>query len=162
MDADYLFLADFPLLRESQFRVTSEPDTSYNCIAWAVDGITDAWWWPDEDGEWPDSVPRHETLDAFIAAFATRGYTPCVDESLEPEFEKVAIYASEEGPRHAARQLSDGTWTSKLGPLHDIQHQTLESLSGQCYGSVVSYLKRPSLTTLQSATGQADSNSLSH
>ena len=38
----------------------------------------------------------------------------------------VAIYQSGGLPTHAARQLSDGNWTSKLGPNIDITH----SLSG--------------------------------
>jgi len=56
-------------------------------------------------------------------------------------FEKVAIYALDGEPTHAARQLSDGTWTSKLGKDIDITH-TLRALEGSTYGQVAAYLKR--------------------
>jgi hypothetical protein len=49
---------------------------------------------------------------------------------------------------HAARQLDNGKWTSKLGQLEDIEHESLEALSGAVYGSVVQVLKKP--TTWQS------------
>ena len=49
-------------------------------------------------------------------------YFPTVDESLEPGFEKVALYALGGVPKHAARQLSSGRWSSKLGDLEDVEH----------------------------------------
>jgi hypothetical protein len=52
------------------------------------------------------------------------------------------LFADADGtPSHAARQLRDGTWTSKLGMSEDIQH-ALEDLTGEVYGSVVHILKR--------------------
>jgi hypothetical protein len=44
-------------------------------------------------------------------------------------------------PKHAARQLANGRWTSKLGELEDIEH-TLNGLDGIWYGSVMLILKR--------------------
>ena len=138
--------AHFPGLQTSSFRVTSSASRDYNCIAW-VAGDTAQWWWPDPDSEndaifWPSSVPREETLVAFEAAFATLGYTP--DSSAEPErgFEKIALFASGTTPTHAARQLANGRWTSKLGLREDIEHD-LHAISGVAYGRVVRILKRP-------------------
>jgi hypothetical protein len=133
----------FPVLVRTGYQITSPPDPVYNCIAHAV-GVTDNWWWPDPDGfdYWPPGLVRERTLAAFLQAFATVGYTPCPDDSLEPGWEKAAIYATDEGPAHAARQLSNGLWTSKLGPDDDIEH-TLEGLGGALYGSVVQFLRRP-------------------
>ena len=56
------------------------------------------WWWPDIDPDndaifWPPSVPLEETLDAFVAAFATLGYAPASVVEPEPGFEKVALFA---------------------------------------------------------------------
>jgi hypothetical protein len=132
----------FPDLVKSGYQVTSPPDPIYNCIAHAM-GLTDNWWWPDPDGfdYWPAGVVRECTLDAFIQAFATAGYTACPHGSLEPDWEKVAIYATDEGPTHAARQLASGLWTSKLGPDDDIE-PTLEGLCSPLYGSVVQFLRR--------------------
>jgi len=45
-------------------------------------------------------------------------------------------------PTHAARQLENGRWTSKLGELEDIEHD-LHHLASGAYGAVVQILKRP-------------------
>ena len=80
-------------------------------------------------------------LTTFVQAFATLSYTPCPDGSLEPGWEKVAIYATHEGPTHAARQLDNGRWTSKLEPDDDIEHES-QGLRGSLYGTVVQFLRR--------------------
>jgi len=133
----------FPDLVRTGYQVTSPSDPTYNCIAHAAN-IKNTWWWPDPDGFdcWPPGIVRERTLPAFIQAFATVGYTPCPDGSPEVGWEKVAIYATDEGPAHAARQLTNGRWTSKLGPDDDIEH-ALEGLCSPSYGSVVQFLRRP-------------------
>jgi hypothetical protein len=133
----------FPKLRGSGYRVTSPSDAVYNCLAWAA-GAADRWWWPGEDAEfWPMGVDRAETLLAFQAAFASSGYVVCVDDAIEANFERVALFADEHGvPRHASRQLRSGRWTSKIGELEDIEH-ALRDLEGAEYGSVIVIMKRP-------------------
>ena len=79
---------------------------------------------------------------AFVEAFSTLGYEPCADGDLEDGFEKIAIYQSPGGIQHAARQLSTGRWTSKLGGLEDIEHASPAELEGAEYGEVVQYLRR--------------------
>jgi hypothetical protein len=120
----------FPDLVRTGYYITSPPDPLYNCIAHAA-GITNKWWWPDPDGfdYWPQGVLRERTFAAFIHALATLGYGPCPDGALEVGWEKVAIYATADGPAHAARQLENGRWTSKLGPDDDIEH-ALASYAG--------------------------------
>jgi hypothetical protein len=140
--------AVFPRLAERPHEVTSQADSTYNCIAWAA-GVQSAWWWPDGFGEyyWPHDVPRSETVAAFAAAFGTLGYSPCEDRSFEAGIEKIAIYVDAAGvPTHAARQLEDGTWTSKLGQLQDITHSTPDDLYCDVYGSICLFLQRPRLT----------------
>jgi hypothetical protein len=131
----------FPALKALGYQVTSEPDKSYNCIAWAAGCSTD-WWWPSEDDYWPERAPREETLEA---AFAVLGYSRCDHGELEPNFEKVALYAIGSVPKHAARQEADGSWTSKLGRMHDIKHNTAEAIISVSYGAIARYLKRPRL-----------------
>jgi hypothetical protein len=133
----------FPNLKSAGYAVTSPPTGDYNCIAWAA-GVTDDWWWPDplRTSGWPATAPREETVAAFIEAFRTLGYASGADDTLEEGFEKVALYALAGTPKHAARQLADGRWTSKLGELEDIEH-TLTGLVGTWYGDVVQILKRP-------------------
>jgi hypothetical protein len=138
----------FPNLVDGFWRKTSEENTYYNCIAWAAYDQNN-WWWPsgNSDDYWPSSAPLEETLAAFIAAYGTCGYVVCSDGSLEPDFEKIAIFAKSQlgtlVPQHAARQLQDGCWTSKLGPHEDIEHVAVSGVEGQEYGSVVTYMKRP-------------------
>ena len=82
-------------------------------------------------------------MPAFAAAFLTIGYTPCASAEMEPDFEKVAFFARPDGtPEHAARQLDDGRWTSKLGLLQNIEHHTLGDLSDNTYGTVELLLRR--------------------
>jgi hypothetical protein len=140
----------FPALRDRPFAITSPQDDSYNCIAWAA-GDSGNWWWPDPEFEdtWPVGVMREETVEAFHDTFATLGYQVCAQENVEPGFEKIALFALNGKPKHAARQLNDGTWTSKLGPMEDITHE-LHDLTGLAYGSVVLLMKRSRATANQS------------
>jgi hypothetical protein len=112
---------DIPELATAGYEITSEATIVYNCIAWAA-GDPSQWWDCDEDGPidipgcyWPEGAKHGTHLDALISAYETRGYSICRDSSLEEGFEKVALYAKEGEWRHAARQLVDGRWSSKLG-----------------------------------------------
>jgi hypothetical protein len=138
-------LAGFPLLNAENCIITSSASTKYNCIAWAA-GNSARWWWPDalESYYWPSGVPREETVEAFLGAYATLGYVECPDASFEPGFQKIALYAKglSMKPTHAALQLPSGRWTSKLGALEDVDHSDLAALQGPAYGSAVRYLKR--------------------
>lgn len=132
----------FPGLRGQPYQITSPKDHRYNCIAFAV-GDDRNWWWPDAAGQdsWPASVARAETIDAFRDAFATVGYTVCDNDHLEPGYEKVALFALAGVPKHAAKQLPNGRWISKLGLSEDIEHQ-LHDLTGMVYGSVALVMQR--------------------
>jgi len=137
--------AAFPGLGTTSFQITSPPDFNYNCIAWAA-GVVSDWWWPIGDARetyWPEGPERQITLDAFIAAFQTLGYAACGNDSLEAGFEKIAIFTDpNRKPTHAARQLPNGRWTSKLGYSEDIEHE-LRALEGAIYGSVVLFMRKP-------------------
>lgn len=95
-----------PGLADGGYRLTSPRDGDYNCIAWAA-GDTYLWWWPGRDVRkeyWPPEAPRERTLDAFVAAFASLGYTPCDGELAEAGHERIALFAGEDGrPTHASR-----------------------------------------------------------
>ena len=58
-------------------------------------------------------------------------------------YEKIAIYAFVGQFTHAARQLDNGQWTSKLGFREVITHPTLAALSGGIYGNVHCIMRRP-------------------
>ncbi len=127
---------------------TSEDTDSYNCVAWALWGAapkTYRWWWPDPWGEhyWPRSVERKATLQAFLDTFMLYSFIPCNDGQLEEGSYKLAIYSTPTGePKHVARQLISGEWTSKLGDLEDIRHGTLDLLESDLYGLPIQYMKR--------------------
>lgn len=145
--------AFFPNLTRSDYEVTSSPTVLYNCIAYSA-GDHARWWWPDECAPhafWPEGLEKVETLAAFVLAFEGQGYVVCGsgNREIEQSYEKVALFTDIDGvPTHAARQLTDGTWTSKLGEAEDIRHRSLEALEGGDgqsigYGSVTCILIRP-------------------
>lgn len=146
-EAALRFDPGFPRLQTADFKVTSPHDPAYNCIAWAADD-DEAWWWPraESDAYWPDQAPLEETVEAFVTAYGTLGYEVCPDGALETTHEKIAIFVdNSDTPTHAARQLADGRWTSKLGMFHDIEHELVD-VEGPLYGKVGQYMKRPRRT----------------
>jgi hypothetical protein len=133
----------FPKLASTQFEITSPRTKLYNCIAWAA-GETNRKWWPDKMNVdfWPKGVAREATLAAFITAYNTLGYEPCDNGDFEIGFEKIAIFLKPAGtPAHAARQLGNGKWTSKLGNEEDIEHE-LNGVECQQYGQAKKFMKR--------------------
>jgi hypothetical protein len=138
----------FPNLRSTGYELTSSDTIDYNCVAWAVEAEQEEWWWPDPMGEgyWPASAPREETLEAFVATFELCGYDLCDTDKQEPGFEKIAIYVSLHGskPTHVARLKPNKNWTSKIGSSEDIEHVTLDGLTGEhpAYGKVAQCMKR--------------------
>jgi hypothetical protein len=136
-------LAKYPALASGHFRITSPRDSSYNCLAFAADE-TRRCWPPSAFGglHWPAGAVAEDTLDGWISAYGTLGYTVSASAELESEWEKIAIYADRDFPLHVARQLPTGLWTSKLGPQEDIEHE-LAGLQGEEYGRVAVVLARP-------------------
>lgn len=107
---------------------------------------------------WPPEAPSELTISAFEKAFQSVGYASCKDGKPEEGFEKIALYAKKTPsgpiPTHAARQLAGGKWTSKMGPLQDIEHHKPGHVTGPVYGAVVGYMKRrlqDPLTTAEDA-----------
>ncbi len=134
----------FPNLTSDNHKITSPQTPEYNCIAWAA-GEDERWWWPGPPPYtyWPPGIPRNESIESFMAAFATLGYEICDNSDIEPGFEKVVLYAkNDKEPTHMARQVESGGWTSKLGEDHDIEHATLDTISGPFYGIAVKILRR--------------------
>lgn len=143
--------ARFPNLTGSNYQVTSKHTPIYNCIAYAANDQAN-WWWPEGLGcHWPISH-QAETVECFVAAYATLGYAPTESSDLsDSSIERVAIYVDRNGvPTHAARQLQNGKWTSKLGEWEDIEHDTLEAVEdlndlGLGYGRCVLILERTTI-----------------
>ncbi len=137
------FPTQFPNSQLEPFLATSPHTPSYNCIAWAF-GDDTKWYWPDPIHMyyWPLSVPREITIDAFIALYNSISYMICASGEYEEGKEKIAIFVDSQGiPTHAARQLTNGSWTSKLGQHIDVQHSIM-AMEGGDYGNVSVYMER--------------------
>jgi hypothetical protein len=138
--------AAFPNLHSEGHTPRSPKSPKYNCIAWAA-GDLKRWWWPALMYYWPAGTPRANTIEAFVQAFGSIGYVACDDaECGNPLYEvavdRIALYALNGIPKHAARQINATTWTSKMGNDIDLEH-TLRGLEGPCYGHVRKILRRP-------------------
>lgn len=135
----------WPNLRRTGYIVTSAQDRIYNCFAWAA-GDTTACWDPlpeeGKDSYWPEGVPRVNTIEAFVQAYETIGFSVCDSPDLEAGIEKIVIYANNGVPDHAARQLPNGRWTSKIGEYEDVEHDIGAFKGGKYFGEVAVILKR--------------------
>jgi hypothetical protein len=134
-----------PRLAREEYVESSPARRRCNCFAWVAGDTTRAWYPRGEPdlSYWPPGVRDDFKIDAFIEAYATLGYTPCADGALVEGVEKIALYEDVDGaPSHAARQLPDGQWESKMGTWEDIRHRTPACLEGGDYGVVRVYLER--------------------
>ena len=135
----------FPKLLAAGYEVESRKDRNYNCVAWSATRDQTRWWEPrNEPGiYWPEGIATDYSMEGFTAVFQELGYVICDDDKLEDGFEKVALYEAEGlGFQHVSHQLPDGRWASKLGPDEDIEHNSLEALESDDYGSPSVFLKR--------------------
>ena len=135
--------ANFPRLAAAgSYDRTSDKTSNYNCIAWAINR-NDDWWWPEPDAYWPDPSATKPTVDAFGQVFEDLGYRRAKSLDRDWGYEKIALYVDSNGtPTHAARQLPNGEWTSKLGHGWDITHRTLDDLYQSIYGTALHVWRR--------------------
>ncbi|MXZ92075.1 MAG: hypothetical protein F4Z05_11465 [Chloroflexi bacterium] len=136
-----LLIAAFPRLASEGFEIVGEPTTQYNCIAYAA-GYASDWWWPDGINYWPPWATPTERTESLIEVFDGLGYEQCDDSHAETGYQKVALYEEEGEMKHAAVQMSDGAWRSKMGQGPLIEHRSPESLSGGIYGDATVYMRR--------------------
>jgi hypothetical protein len=136
----------YPALRRTGYYVTSDETPEYNCIAYAAGDETRKWGWPPclPGWYWPPGAQPGGSIDALKSAFEAVGFAQCAADDSERGFEKVALYANGDGGwEHAAKQLPNGEWSSKLGDWEDIRHIKVNAFAGSDYGLAVYYMKRP-------------------
>lgn len=138
----------FPKLTDQNHSVSSPATDNYNCVAWAYEVSNKKMWPGAPDYYWPSDVAGADELQTLIQLYLDAGYEQCDNGQREDGFKKVAIYVSQEGPQHVARQLKSGRWTSKLGDFEDIEHDTLEILEGESYGKATVFLKKRAVPSL--------------
>lgn len=124
----------------------SSRNPAYNCFAWAA---RESNFWVEPPGTapwacWPRDLPEWDTVENYVRAYSKLGFEECENGTMEPDTEKIAIFADGDGaPMHAARQLPSGRWTSKFGKGIDFEHD-LDTLDGDpAVGTVVCYMRRP-------------------
>jgi hypothetical protein len=115
-----------------EFQVLGPATMNYNCIAWAV-GVTNQWVWPIKPGKEP-------SVADFDVLFGKHGYRRVkgLNFDLKTGTQKIVLYGKRKGqtwePTHVARQLFDGSWSSKLGNLPLVRHLEPSDLDGGVYG----------------------------
>jgi hypothetical protein len=139
----------FPDLHNVASKQTSDFDLDYNCIAHAF--LDDQKpWWPtglpvagfDRYGYyWPIASDNRSHMRAFLDWFSHDGWTETKSDKFAPHMLRVALYAKAAQPTHAARQIGQGVWTSKLGQGLDLSHK-LEELNGPNYGAPIALFEK--------------------
>jgi hypothetical protein len=133
--AERAFVTGFPNLG-ADFEVLAPRNSTFNCIAWSM-GITNRWVWPGK------SVADFDREYGRLGFYRLR----TLDYRLQPGVTRIVLYGQVKPAgmiecTHAARQATDGTWTSKLGKLPLIRHLTPEALNGQSYGRPIAVYVR--------------------
>ena len=129
------------LFQGVQTEIKSPHNPTYNCLAWTI-GEKAKWW--DEDRWWPPRSTPGPTVRHLVAAYVALEFEECGrDDSVEPGFEKVAIFAIGENWTHGCKQHYDGRWWSKLGEEEDTLHTLEEAEQVPIYGKLAIILRRP-------------------
>ena len=159
----HALISVFPdLAGDNNFRILSDVDPQYNCIAWAM-GYTDRWVDIDTDlyGHWwPDGVTKSMSPEALVEAFEAEGFEPTNNAKLEKGYSKVVLYCNESTGEwtHAARIITDHIEHSKFGQAwdgehsHDVLQNTSARQESQSYGSAYAYMRRKSAAPAHNVT----------
>ncbi len=133
--------SQFPLLTKSNHVITSPKDQSYNCIAWSLK-FNACWFWPSAfPAYWPIPHNGQATLATFSAMYAHYGYTLTASFTYQPNFARIAVYVLNGKITHAAYQVNEVMWASKLGSEEDILHE-LHALDGPTYGQPLHFFEK--------------------
>jgi hypothetical protein len=132
---------NFPYLGE-QYEVLGPNSASYNCIGWSL-GRGYGWVWPAEAGT-PVSLKDFDALYGYYGWRRVKG----LDYDPVPRHDKLVLYALRRTdgriePTHASLQMSDGSWSSKLGSLPLIRHYHPRDVAGPTYGAPYVVYVRP-------------------
>ena len=131
----------FPKLSGEDFEIVERASERYNCIGYAVDDTTKRWW-PNGIDYWPPWATRDNRMESLRDAFIGLGFEQCHDSDVEDGYQKVALYGSQGRFEHAAVQMPNGRWRSKMGQGPVIEHLNPESLSGRLYGDATTFMRR--------------------
>lgn len=136
-----ILIAAFPNLSDEGFEIVEQSSESYNCMAYAA-GDTTEWWWPNGIDYWPPWATLNNKIESLVEMFAGLEYEQCDDSNAKIGYEKVALYENEGEFEHAALQMPNGRWRSKMGEGPVIEHPRPESLAGGMYGDPTILMRR--------------------
>lgn len=133
--------AAFPGLAGEDFKILEPPSRYFNCVAFAAGDTTRIWDY-NEGYYWPPWTTRDSRIESLMEVFAGLGYEPCDDGAAEDGYRKVALYEENGIAQHAALQVSNGRWQSKMGQGPVIEHLSPESISGRVYGAPTTFMRK--------------------
>lgn len=124
----------FPGAKDKRLPIKDDPNDEYNCIGYAVN-------------ERANLDPRG-TADAQRRFLIDRGFDPSNDAKHVKGKYKVAVYGKRRPdgsyePTHAAKEVGEGVWRSKLGKGPLVEHNDLDDISGEQYGYPMWYFEKP-------------------
>ena len=134
----------FPGLRGTPWAIKSRKTKRYNCFAWAAREKHRRWDFA-KGAYWPPGVHRLSGIAYLVGAYLAEGFSVCHQaacQKYDSTSDSIVLYERNRIGTHAARLLANGRWSSKLGDIEDVQHQTPEALSGTRYGGPIVYMKR--------------------
>jgi hypothetical protein len=117
----------------TNLRYTSLRTEDYNCTAWATEIIHD---WVQFDNGYDTRI------STYISYFEQKNFVRTDNKEVEIGVTKIAIYFEGEEFKHVARQLKNGKWTSKIGDWEDVEHDNIEILFGEFYGTQTIIMQR--------------------
>lgn len=133
-----------PRVSADNCAITSRASKAYNCVAWVL-ADEKRWYEPTVSGQyyWPSEGASNYSLESYAEMFVGQGFVACETPLPENGFQKIALYGKRSEFSHVALQMPSGRWSSKLGGWEDVEHDTLEVLSGPIYGKPKLFMKRP-------------------
>ena len=131
----------FPNLANENFEVVGGPSDRYNCVAYAANKKDQPWDY-NHRGHWPPWANRNDRIESLKQVFLGLECEECRDSELEDGYQKVALFEVQGQAKHAALQMPNGRWRSKIGDGPLIEHDTPESLAGELYGNPTVFLRR--------------------
>lgn len=133
---------------EARCRPASPATYSYNCLAWALGTDLVSVWPPGDEpvttaaNFWPSDLPQDESITTIERLLSRLEFQQVDAPSKGLEVEAIALFTIGSAPSHFARRRPDGSWTSKLGGLADVDHDDPTDVECVAYGSLSRFYER--------------------
>ena len=123
---------------DNLFIIPNTKDDNYNCVGYSLE-INE--FVSHHIGRyWIDSIERSGSINNLIKVFEYFGFERS-DSSVEEGYKKIVIYGNRGFASHAAIQLDDIWYQSKMGEYEICKHK-LEAIEGILYGYPKVWMKK--------------------